>query len=308
MISGCTPWLMQHWILVVHPHPKSVAAVRSHGNTALRLPPLCAMPSVLGALLHFASQSAILANLVVYKRAATQPRRYGARFSWLVVGTTEELWGTGCARTRQLATATHRITEAHDWETRWHATRVLAQYVSVNAWHGRCRNAVAPAVVGTSGSPRLLKRSGKMLCMSNIAAVLKQEVTRLARKQLRAETLSSKKAVSAYRAEIATLKRRVLALEKHSASANKHLADPAPASPAIAEMRHRPEGLKKHRQRLGLSAAEVARILQVSALSVYKWESGKIRPRPQQLAKIARLRTMGKRDVAKLLAQAHPEN
>ena len=44
--------------------------------------------------------------------------------------------------------------------------------------------------------------------MPNIASVLKEEVVRLARKELKAATEGLKKAVAAHRSEIAALKRR----------------------------------------------------------------------------------------------------
>ena len=49
--------------------------------------------------------------------------------------------------------------------------------------------------------------------MANIASILKAEISRVARKEVRAETLGLKKAVGAYRGEIAALKRRAQALE-----------------------------------------------------------------------------------------------
>jgi DNA repair exonuclease SbcCD ATPase subunit len=50
--------------------------------------------------------------------------------------------------------------------------------------------------------------------MPNIASILKSEIGRVARKEVRGETLGLKKAVVAYRAEIAALKRRTEALEQ----------------------------------------------------------------------------------------------
>lgn len=139
--------------------------------------------------------------------------------------------------------------------------------------------------------------------MPNIAAAFKEEVTRLARKELRANTDTLKKAVASYRSEIAALKRRMQALERQVAKGSKKTAGEAPADEeeASQSLRFRPEGLKKHRQRLGLSAADVAKILGVSGLSVYKWESGKTRPRAKQLQSIAQLRRMGKKEAAKRL-------
>ena len=55
---------------------------------------------------------------------------------------------------------------------------------------------------------------------------------------------------------------------------------------------------------LSVSAgAPPIRLLGVSALSVYKWESGNTRPRARQIEAIAALRSMGKRDVAQRLEE-----
>jgi hypothetical protein len=50
--------------------------------------------------------------------------------------------------------------------------------------------------------------------MPNIATVLKAEIARVARKELRGETEALKKSNSQYRSQIADLKRRIGALEK----------------------------------------------------------------------------------------------
>ena len=49
--------------------------------------------------------------------------------------------------------------------------------------------------------------------MPNIASILKSEISRVARKEVRAEVSGLKKGVSGHRSEIAALKRRLLALE-----------------------------------------------------------------------------------------------
>src|SRR5664279_3783733 len=50
--------------------------------------------------------------------------------------------------------------------------------------------------------------------MPNIAAILKIEISRVARKEVRGEVLAIKKAVSAHRSEIAAQKRRIHELER----------------------------------------------------------------------------------------------
>ena len=76
-------------------------------------------------------------------------------------------------------------------------------------------------------------------------------------------------------------------------------AAPTPAEPQEgAAPRFSAKGLAAQRKRLGLSAAAMAKLLGVSALSVYKWESGKTRPRAKQIEAIARLRGIGKKEAA----------
>lgn len=141
--------------------------------------------------------------------------------------------------------------------------------------------------------------------MPNIASTLKEEISRLARKELRANTDSLKKAVSTYRSEIAALKGRMQTLERQLAKGSKQPRAESAQEPEEEgqSLRFRPDGLKKHRQRLGLTAVDVAKILGCSTLSVYNWESGKTRPRAKQLQAIAQLRTMGKKEAAKRLQE-----
>jgi DNA-binding transcriptional regulator YiaG len=138
--------------------------------------------------------------------------------------------------------------------------------------------------------------------MPNIGSLLKNEIARVARKELRGEIQQLKKSVAQYRSQIAQLKRRMQALEqqlKRQARSGQRAAAAAPQDESEAEgpaLRFSAKGLAAQRKRLGLSAASVAKILGVSALSVYKWESGKTRPRARQLEAIASLRKMGKRE------------
>ena len=55
--------------------------------------------------------------------------------------------------------------------------------------------------------------------MSNIAAALKAEIIRLARRELRDETAKLKKASAHYRSDIAALKRRSAEMFKNHAGA-----------------------------------------------------------------------------------------
>ncbi len=142
--------------------------------------------------------------------------------------------------------------------------------------------------------------------MPNIGSVLKSEISRVSRKELRSETAALRKSVSQYRSQIADLKRRLQALEQQvrrlgRGGRSAKAADDEVDVESGSQLRFSAKGLAAQRKRLGLSAASVARLLGVSALSVYKWESGKTRPRAKQIEAIATLRGLGKREVARRL-------
>lgn len=144
--------------------------------------------------------------------------------------------------------------------------------------------------------------------MPNIAVVLKDEISRIARKEARAQTAEFKKASAQYRSHIAALRRRVEELERQLKRANKAAARQAetPADEGDDQGPHRrfsAARLAAQRKKLGLSAADFATLIGVSGQSVYKWEHGEARPRARQLEAIAALRGVGKREAAARLEQ-----
>ena len=137
--------------------------------------------------------------------------------------------------------------------------------------------------------------------MPKLATVLKDEITRLARKEVRAESLPMRKAAVQSRTDINALKRRVAALEKQVASLSKAATiKKTETASDPATIRFSAKGFGILRRRLGLSAAEMGFLLDASDQSIYKWERG-VRPRPNQIPKIATLRKMSKQQVAELL-------
>lgn len=141
--------------------------------------------------------------------------------------------------------------------------------------------------------------------MPNIAAALKSEISRLARKEIKSETSQLKRAVREYRAQIAALKRRAIALEQQLKRLKKMPSDaglsPSGADADTGSFRFSAKGLASHRKRLGLSAREVGILLGVSSLAVYKWEEGKVRPRGKFMPAIAALRSLGKKQAVAIL-------
>ena len=139
--------------------------------------------------------------------------------------------------------------------------------------------------------------------MLNIASVLKSEIMRVARKEIRAEIEGLKKSANTYRTEIAALKRRTHALEQalRQFQRTSHKPEPVQAESGKA-LRFSAKALASQRKRLGLSAEACGLLLGASGQSVYNWEAGETRPRDKHLAAIAALQTLSKTQAGEILA------
>jgi DNA-binding XRE family transcriptional regulator len=144
--------------------------------------------------------------------------------------------------------------------------------------------------------------------MANLNGVLRDEIARLARRELRADLDAIRKVSASYRSEIAALKRRIAAaesqLKRTSKVATKAAGASAGSEPEQAEdtkLRFRRDGFITLRKRLGLTAEATGKLLGVSGQSIYLWESGRTAPRGKHLVTIAQLRKLGKREVNALL-------
>ena len=134
-----------------------------------------------------------------------------------------------------------------------------------------------------------------------IATALKQEISRIARREIRGETTALKKAATNYRSEIAALKRRAQALEqqvRRLTKANGKGMTESDVEASSAKTRFSAKGLASQRKRLGLSASDAGLLVGASSQSIYNWEQGKARPLARHLPAIAALKGMGKRAVA----------
>ena len=142
--------------------------------------------------------------------------------------------------------------------------------------------------------------------MSNFAAQLKTEISRIAKKESRTQAAVLKKAQTSHRAEIADLKKRIASLEAVVRRLGKTAARPIAPPQEEDEpqgLRFRADGFASLRKKWGLSAAQMALLLGVSNQSVYHWETGKSKPRAAQLQAIAAVRKLGKKEVAARLAE-----
>jgi DNA-binding transcriptional regulator YiaG len=94
--------------------------------------------------------------------------------------------------------------------------------------------------------------------------------------------------------------------EKNLARLKKQISEqreqPRSAEEPLEGVRFSARSVRAQRRRLNLSAADYGRLVGVSALTIYNWESGKSHPRKAQLAAIVAVRGIGKREAAERLA------
>jgi DNA-binding transcriptional regulator YiaG len=141
--------------------------------------------------------------------------------------------------------------------------------------------------------------------MPNIAVVLKDEIRRLARKEVKSQTIATRRAVAQVRKDITALKRLVQAQQKRLAffvsQAEKQTGRPQAADETLAGVRFSARSVRAQRNRMGLSAEDYGALVGVSGLTIYNWEHGKARPRKAQFAALVAVRTIGKREALKRL-------
>lgn len=141
--------------------------------------------------------------------------------------------------------------------------------------------------------------------MPNIQSVLRDEIARLAKKTIKAELESLKKASSHYRTEIAALKRLVTDLQRDVARLSKGTAKAGPANQPVpgTKIRYSARSLAAQRKRLGLSAEQFGKLFSVTGQTVYNWEQDKARPKDSQMPALAAVRKLSKSDAKVILEQ-----
>lgn len=144
--------------------------------------------------------------------------------------------------------------------------------------------------------------------MPNVAIVLREEISRLARREIRSHIQGLRKAATQGRRDIAELKRHASKLRSEIARLERQVGQGAPSGISKVDgetvVRFKSQGVRSQRKRLGISAADYAKLIGVTAHTVYKWEHGTARPRKRLLSKLASLRSVGKREALARLEQA----
>lgn len=148
--------------------------------------------------------------------------------------------------------------------------------------------------------------------MPNLAAILKGEIRRLARREVRGEILKARRVSARYRSDIAKLKRLVRLQERKIAQLESQQAKQGEGEPAAEEAaprgRFSARSVRAQRRRLKLPAHKYAKLIGVSPQTIYFWERGVTRPRKSQFAALVAARSLTRREALQRLSELEQSN
>ena len=138
--------------------------------------------------------------------------------------------------------------------------------------------------------------------MPDVARVLKEEISRLARKEAQQAVRPLTKQVRDLRNQVREQKQEISGLRKKLPA---RIDRPAPSESKPEDdgraVRISPASVKRHRGRLKLTQEQMALLVDVSPLTVSSWETGRAAPQGQNRLAMDQLRKMGIREVRERL-------
>jgi len=140
--------------------------------------------------------------------------------------------------------------------------------------------------------------------MSTLIAVMKDEIRRIARKEIRAATAGLKKDQTTFRKAVAGLRRQAKehrsAIRQllHVATKQAKLVALAPEAAEGSKARVTAKGVRAQRKKLKLSQAQFGKLVGVSGYTVLKWEhsSGPLKFRSRTRRALLAIRGLGIRE------------
>jgi len=146
--------------------------------------------------------------------------------------------------------------------------------------------------------------------MATIAKLMNKEIRRLAKSEARALVAGIKKDTVRLKKDNAELKRRVAELERENrrlarAEERRRKEDTQAPPEKVQKARFSSKGIRSLRKKLGLSQDQFAKLVGVSSVSIYNWESkgGALKLRASTAAKLLAVRGIGSKEARDRLSK-----
>jgi DNA-binding transcriptional regulator YiaG len=146
--------------------------------------------------------------------------------------------------------------------------------------------------------------------MPKLAEVLRGEIIRISRREARIATAGIREAKIRLTKTVADMKRKIAKLQGENkwlvAAEKKRLAQkPQMAPEPSKKARLTSKGIRRLRRKLGVSQADLAKLLGASTQTVHMWETkeGPLRLRGNTLAAVLSARDMGAREAKRRIAE-----
>ncbi len=141
--------------------------------------------------------------------------------------------------------------------------------------------------------------------MGKLESIIKSEIQRLAKRQIRVTFIPLRREVRAMRLRLSSLSKNFSVL--HRLLKEQMEKAPKPGLAATPEevkaARLTPDRIRRLRNKLGISMRELGILTGSSVGAVLSWEKGKFRPKGENKAALVTLRKLRKREARRILAE-----
>ena len=143
--------------------------------------------------------------------------------------------------------------------------------------------------------------------MGKLGSIIKSEVIRLAKREMRKVSVPLGRDVRSLKNTVSQLRRSVLAIERFVVQKQKELSKREIRLEALPEelkkSRFSPRLIRSLRKKLRITQKELAALAGVTVGSVHQWETGRFQPKTVKKARLVALRRLTRSDVKKLLEE-----
>jgi len=143
--------------------------------------------------------------------------------------------------------------------------------------------------------------------MGKVEGILKAEIVRLAKRELKKSFGPLNQDVRALKGTLSQLRKTVIGLQRFSAQLEKERRGqrvPLEAPPEeVKKARFSPRLIKSLRKHLGVTQREMAALAGVTVGAIYQWEKGLFEPRGEKKKTLVALRKLGRREARNLLGE-----